>query len=677
MRAHLDRIDPVAERITKRETSILAVLAPPWIIAAVTFPVGVITRAVWKDQPWPIVGLAAATVALTALVAFVSHSRGPVARVHVIATPAAIGGWLLLATITGVVDGGRFVQPTCNLWLLLAVTGAISWNIRSHVRADHGRSLWDELTHTSGIGGVRMKPQQANEHRVKARLRLPAGTTVDEVQRATGTLAASLSASGVRVPPNGVRVAPDPEDAAAGTLTIVRRDMLRAVNDLELVIPGGPPTRSIADPFHAGVYEDAEPAAVRFCRPGYGVVHYLLQGMPGAGKTAFVLSLLGQAFLCNDVLILALDVKKAAQTFKDVRHGLDMLLTTEAQGRRLFKLLRQRVVPILVRLLAERGLDKWEPGCGLPALWLLFEEAGGVATDDDDFVSLTETFRSVGIVITTSLQRATYGRIDTDARANLPGAVCFGVDDVDDARLVLPDRMVDAGADPSIWEASRPGCAFLYDPSIDDLERLTTPLRGPRVDMNLPKFQAMLRAAADYHVRYRPSLHPEVADALAELWPASAPVAVATVDNGFHFPQASNQEITDEMDSEDVEVTEEDMGIDPYADDPHPTYQPGIDDDMPESPSNWRFGPEQGPIDADEVRRILAAQIMAVRAAGRDVMTIDDVRPLFAERKIRSRPWFYAQLRAWVDEGLLMRVDEGWAVGAFNLDEAEKLAVPA
>lgn len=708
MSSAVARYDAGTERATKRTVSILAVLVPPWILAVLTLIAGLVTHGFWAGSPWAAAAIAVVTMMLAGLVTMVSRAPNTLGKAHAAVTPLLMGGWITTATITGVISNWHLVHPTVDMWLIGAPAMAISWNIRIHVRhgGGHGSSsLWDELTEKASISGVKVKPTQVTENRFKGKLQLPAGElTVDQVQKATDNLA-----SGLRVPPRGVRIAPDPDNASQATITIVRKDLLRVAHDFQIVIPDGPPTQSVVEPFYGGLYEDGEEVNVRFYVPGYGFVHLLIQGMTGAGKTAWMLGLLAQGFLRSDLITIGIDVKKAPQSFKDIHHGLDMIIDTEAKAKRLFKVMKKEAIPARTRSLARLGLDKWEAGCGLPAIWLCFEEAGGVVEDDPAFVSLMETMRSLGIFCTTSMQRASYGRLDTDARANFGGGVCFGVDDEQDARFVLSDHLVDAGADPSVWRTSRPGCAYFDDPATDDIDRKVTPLRGPRIDTNKPVFQALLSACASYHAEHGPALDPDFAEALGEIWSKrtnpladlfgtpseqttaavrqalTPPPAAATADNGFRFTHDKEEDDAvpqDNYEDEDeVEVTEEDMGIDSFDEaDTDPGYQPGPDDDMPElnpEGTGFRFGAEQGQVDTDEARRVLSERIERLRANGRTTMKIDDLRDLFdVPPRLRSRSWFYLQLKTWAEEGLIERVDAGeWDITAYDPEPADRLAV--
>ncbi|MEV7940872.1 hypothetical protein AB0O82_32685 [Kitasatospora sp. NPDC088264] len=267
----------------------------------------------------------------------------------------------------------------------------------------------------------------------------------------------------------------DPEDSAKVYVRAQVADLL-----VSGVGWGGPtaPGQSIAAArIWAGRYDDGEDVEIDITALEDGVVkHLLVMGMTGAGKTQWGRAIVADILTRTEVSVWYLNTTKAMQDFGPLRHGIDWFITEEAKAKQFFKLLKN-VITARTNYLASKGLASWRPGCGINFLVIWGEEAADFASDSAAYDHLLRTARSAGIWIVTSLQRATYTNISTDARANHGSGMCFGLQDASDAGFVLPGDVIEAGASPG-WGAKKPGYAYLAGLGTAE-ERWANIMRGP------------------------------------------------------------------------------------------------------------------------------------------------------------------------------------------------------
>ncbi len=249
---------------------------------------------------------------------------------------------------------------------------------------------------------------------------------------------------------------------------------------------------SIADaPTQIGVYEDGEtetlfgPAvtakvAAALGLPEGNLSHLAVEGMNGAGKSEFARMLIADAATRRHVVTWAIDPVKRTQTFGHVAGGIDWLATTAAEGVAMVRFVALRVIPARAEYLGLQGMDNWEPGCGIPFLRVIVEEAGIISNDLEDLDKVLNSARSVGIQIILSAQRFQHALVSTNVRAALSNAMIFGARDSGDS-LAMPDGLADAGADPAQWGNRVPGMHYHAD-AAHDVGRWIIPARTFRPD---------------------------------------------------------------------------------------------------------------------------------------------------------------------------------------------------
>lgn len=274
-----------------------------------------------------------------------------------------------------------------------------------------------------------------------------------------------------RLRPGALRAVPG---AVMGrsTVTLTTTDVLGAGP-----IPPPPlvPRRTVEDPVVVGLYEDGE-TAIELIPQG----HAVSMGMTGTGKGVTETWTLAQLAVTPDVVIWLSSPVKGWQTYRPIKPAIDWFAGTRTESVAMLKALKFHVISARTALLDSLGYRKWEPECWtkhrIPFLVVEFEEAAWLV-DRDELVEISEQSRSAGVRIRFDLQRASHDRMDTSVRANLGATRCFGVQQPEDAGFVMPDSALDAGADPSRWRDTMPGCFYLSGPGIPSA-RWPVPVRS-------------------------------------------------------------------------------------------------------------------------------------------------------------------------------------------------------
>jgi hypothetical protein len=670
-----------AGRAGEHTGSKVAVMLAPVVPAVLELLLAWLIHARWghgSAMVWIAAGLTTSTFAIAWLVLVAGRDRTPIARLHSLVTTVLVGLHLIASS-----QLGPWSSPLIDLWLWGAATVVTTWSIRLRIASSatlHGGSIWDQTLAIAGIEG-RFRPTKATAERVQGTLQLNAGETVDDAQKRLPALASALA-----VPPSGVRMTVDPDNASRAGLTVVRHDVLRRP------IPYQGPSLiggSCAEPYRIGRYEDMEPALLPIDIPGMGLSHLLVQGMTGAGKTGAANVIMAEKFTRVDVYTIVIDTVKGPQTLRPWLPGLDWVEQTESRALALFNCLKDNTIPYLSNQLGRLGLDKWKPGCGLPRLDIHIEEASGLVSGCPDFARVCERSRSVGIGLTASLQRSSYTSIDVAARSQFGTVLCLGVKEEEDARFALPDEVVDAGADPSRWQNRQPGCAFLTGPGIAK-DRWTTPLR-----IELPTVDELLLLAR-YNGQHGAQLPEGIAATFGELYtsrvpvekimasseqipvttpapvdaPPLAPAAAAAPAIAAHRTAlidaaathaAAGGEITEEEVMRIFNSLPEDdrpAGWMPPADDPEPDVQPGIDDEPEELAVVVSFGPPSPRLGDEEAHQLFLSRLDELQAAGVDAVRGKDLQDLAVQAGRTSPNWVYKKLKQQVKYGRMVQNED-------------------
>lgn len=630
---------------------------PPWIGAYAVPPVvGFATHELWGDAALSSglasAGVGLAGVALSTLTWSVSGGNNKfrrVRRAHATASVAAGMGWLTCATAAGPFTGG-----VVDVWLFGGGLFAASWNLRHIMRNAHDET---EQTENSGLGKVaeaigleKLKVKRAKGNgkgMVTVPVEVAAGQTVDDVQSALPKLAAAM-----HVPPSGVTIARNADNAAHGTLSIRVADLLK--DGVQFIPParmGMLPTEDIP----LGLYADGETFVINPFAADI-LQHLLVMGVTGAGKSEFARGLIAHLSTRQKMTTILVDCSKGRQSMGHIKDGIDWFITDKSEARRLVKTL-PGVIKARGDVLGDEGLDQWTPKSSLNAVLVWVEEAADLA-DFDELDKVARAARSVGIWLVISLQRATWTNLSTDVRANLQASACFGVDDAGDAGFGLPDRVIEAGAVPD-WGSSRPGYAFATGMGIPG-NRWSMEWRSGLTDREI------LAALVAAGTQFRDPLDETTAKAFGLVYAqrahkgtnrlnTEAPRAVESVPVQAPIDE-EEQAVADEID----EVYAQVMDLIPGDPEPDAEYaNVRLDDDVPESDpeSDMEFAPTEKP-STDDARRVLFGQLDQWAQQGRLEFETGDLAPAVVAAG-RTRGWLHRELGLLIDRGLLQKSGHG------------------
>ncbi|MFE6632595.1 FtsK/SpoIIIE domain-containing protein [Streptomyces rochei] len=653
----------------------------PWAATATLPPLaGWATNTLWGGDPMS-AGLASAALAVggagLSAVAWKTTPAGTkfgkFRRAQATATVAASMGWLTCATAAG-----PFGSPVLDAWLIGGGLMAASWNVRQVLR--NGASGDVEETTGGGLGAlaeaigwekVKVKnPAGTGKGTVKADVEVEAGGSVPAIQSTTEKVAAAL-----QVPPSGVVVTPDPENAACGTISLRVADLLKDG------VPFAPPAALgllPTEPIPLGLYADGEVWAID---PFTAEIlqHVLVMGVTGAGKSEFLRALVTHLATRRKMTIFLVDLAKGRQTVGHIADGIDWLIQDGKEAKRMLKAL-PAAIAARGSVLADEGLDQWTPASSLNAMLVWIEEAADVA----DFAELEEIARkarSVGIWLGISLQRATWGNLSTDVRANLQGTVCFGVNEPGDAGFCLPDHVTAAGAIPA-WGSYRPGYAFATGMGIPQ-ERWTTEVRSGLTDRD--ELAALVAAGAAYRDpldeptatalgqayaqrghrgtnRTTPGVQPAAPAVAAPAPAALAPIPGAVTDRSAYVLEddADMSEYEEAAAMEVQEARAEILGAIPGDPEPDADYAHlRLEDDVPnaDDDSGIAFGQQDRP-STEEARHILCVELDGWVQRGRLEFEPADLIPATVAAG-RKRPWLQGELKRLADMGVIRRDGHG------------------
>jgi hypothetical protein len=446
----------------------------PWALTTIFIPA---FSLLWYSLLDPLFGLSRVSVAvvtvlsgvlLTVLTFRESRARSTFVKMRATITV----GWLFLSFAVFQLLGPQ--RAWLGIVFGIGSVLAIAWDIggaesvRGRGDDGHGR---DELAEALGIGGTRGKVASDDGTTRTVNVTHP-NVTHKEMSAALPYIAARG-----HFLPSGVRYLPG-KNGGMGKFIIIRRDTLsKSVDWPGPSKPGG----SIADPMVVGTRMNGSALVVCRYGPG-GAVHTLRAGTPGAGKTNGIIVEIAEAVTRTDVVYWYSDIIKPDGTLPWIRTGVDWFARTYEETSAMVGAI-DRIIPERMTWLSERGFYEWVPGCGLPFLVVVFEEAARIVEKlSTRYVRILEAARSAGISICTSMQRPSGSNLDTDARAMMGAGQMFGCKYPEDVSFVLSDTLQDAGADPTQWAANFPGKCY-YE--FGEPEDQASPGRTFKMDRNI------------------------------------------------------------------------------------------------------------------------------------------------------------------------------------------------
>lgn len=640
--------DTSIDRVIAAAVSQLLVVAPPWVLAVLAVIASAVFHHLWGAHLWASFGLLPPTVLLTVLAWLSAHSRGWLGRAHITATPAAVGLWMALATAAGPFAAGLMSFTT----VIGMATLALTWNIRVVVRNhNEGRgqdilgAAFEVKAEVVGLPDSRLHTLKAGAHKILARLVTPPGSkTIEDMQRKRGQIEAALE-----LPPGAVTVAIDEDHAAHALVTVTDPRLMKK----PIPWPGpSRPGKSIAEPLRPGVYQDGDEVA-------YTVLehHLLSMGCTGSGKSFGGLwNIDAEAITRTDVAIWVADIRKKTQTVGAFAPAIDWLAITKKDSLAMLDTVEAIIGP-RTAYLAKKRLKGWRPGCGLTFLIVHLEEASDIfdaMTDKqiEKFVSTMRAARSAGIFLNISLQRAIWNQLDTNARAQFTGFMCFGVSSGDDTKYGLPEHVIDAGATPERWLSNRPGSYYLAAPGIPE-EKQAIPARG-----YLITDEEMREHAAAWPASVRPLDEVTRRAAGAVYAGRTAPATLVAQ------AEQDEPEDTDPADlADDGEQSDDDevSAISDYQTTPDPDPSVTVDEDedieVPDDDEGFTFTQPAEKVTPDEAAAELVAQLAAWAEDERETFAPKDLRPVL-ERTGYKRGWVQKRLGLLVEDGVIDHGDE-------------------
>jgi hypothetical protein len=604
-------------RTVKHGVSRLLIYVPPWAIWLLWWPVALTVYGIWgRDydaRPWmSLIELIVTTIAVVGCVRYAPH-RGELLGVLATVSTALFGGWLLVASIVG-----PTTRPVPDLWGGIGASICVYWTMR---RALMGPG--DQVVAATGpaaklveaLRGARLgTPRVLEGGVVETTVEVDRGNqTIRDVQQQLPVIAASVP--GLR--PGAMRLVPSADDAGMGTLITVPADPLAE----GLPWPGpSAPGESVHLGAPVGTYDIGRIARMYVTgddNAGRALVHWLVMGASGSGKSTGMRTLVGDLVTRRDFVCWAHDHVKGIQTLAPLLGGLDWVTMDVKAGKVMLGEVR-KAIRARTDYLGRRGIEQWTEDCGLSLLMVWIEEATELA-DLAILVKLVREARSVGIVLVLSLQRASHSSLDTDTRSQLGGSWCFGVRAAEDAAMCLPDAALDAGAAPELWGVTKPGSCYAAAPGIP-VELWAAEIRTWRAT------HAQLVAACELGRAFRQPLDAITAGALGPAY-AARPTPTSFLGGGQPVPGAALATTTrtsnavvpgpidGELDDDDDDRDDEEMDEMPRELDP----QIQVDPDQPigRPPVDLKFpAPDRGPKLSTEAARAIVQRHLATLIEG-------------------------------------------------------------
>jgi hypothetical protein len=681
-----------AEHWTSRQ---LPLLAPPAGFAMLAGVIAVMHR-YWGGSPvrtplWAtaiaLLGTAASAYAWIAAGGHRHHLRG----LSVLTTAAAT-----LAAVAGMVVG---LMPVLGPYVLGAAFLSVLWGIRHAMKSadEGGGSPLGKLgEHIDAERHHIFAMRRSGKGTVQATVKAQPGATIEEFQQHLPVLGAAAG-----VPRGGAVLRPDDDDSSTGHLEITVADLLKD----PIPYPGPARVGALCTaPIPVGLYSTGDVVEAQVLTKDGDIEHLLIVGVTGSGKSEFCLVYLGGLLVRRRVNTIGVDCSKWLQTFGPVVHGMDLVITDFRTAHK-FLAVMPKVIRDRTEYLASEGMNKWAPKTpdgrrtkiNLLKVWI--EEAADLA-EAGRYAEMLRRARSAGIEIVSSLQRAAWDEMDTNARANHGGGMAFGCRDTEDVLFALPAEVVEAGASP-LWRNRKPGYAYLAGLNTDP-DNWHRVMRGYLLGT---EGRRALAAAVTAAAAVRDPLDEITANALGPIWqqrtvytqpaglpalPGQARPAVQLTQPGSHAgrvvvpgPWAAPAAITsdapgsddtdEDTDMEEIELTDaqhaeldeareeilgpldrarreeiDAAGARPWelpdgGDGGNYDYDDDTDDlDQPISDTSdveMTFEAEAD-VTAAEARAMLDAQLDAWLRDGKDEFAPKDLYPLL-ERLGRGRRWFY------------------------------------
>lgn len=443
----------------------------PWVVGLLTLPIGAALHRWASSALWMPVLTACAGVLVWA-----THKLWDRRHVYtqrlVTAYAGALCLWLIIAAAVGVV---AVLKPWAVAWVM---TSAL-WNIRlgsisvtnKHDKiAGEPETAWEVIRGLKGIKTkfAKLTRTEAGQDKAVIRVQVPGGqVTPSDVQAAREHIAGRFAMASEDVTIKRVSGRDDQADVEImkdnPTKHVIAWPGLRDAGKSIIDAPLNIGVRMSGAPFGFWIVGDDEQS-----RP---LPHTLVSGMNGSGKTEAMIIADLEIRARLDAVPVVGNPRKFMIDFADVADMYPIAAADEQQVRQLINNLPE-AGDYRAWLLGKLGYKQWVPECytkhGIPLIFIRIEEAASVLAKNEPFKRATETFRALGMPIAASMQVAVFRNIDREARSQFGNSLAFGVSDMQDARFVLTDKTLAAGADPTQWKNNQPGRLYGEVVGIDE-----------------------------------------------------------------------------------------------------------------------------------------------------------------------------------------------------------------
>lgn len=530
------------------------------------------------------------------------------------------------------------------------------------------------------------KPTVDDRGVVRAKVRTLPGGTIAEAQALVPALAADARA--VR---GGVHLAKDDMVEGLGTIEVATRDNLAAGVAWPGVrhLLGSLPT----EPFAIGEYQTG-PALVRLVgdvdkdRAADDIKHVKIGGTTGSGKSVGARVLLASLLVKRRVNVVGIDLSKELQTFGPIVQGLTWVIT-DAEEARLFMARLGQVIAGRTAHLAREGLSRWSLRSSLNLLVIHVEESKAFHRFTTAYERAVADARSAGILFISSTQDWIYRQVSTTVRKLHGSAICFGVEEADDAGHILPPEALRAlGEALPTWGARRPGYCYIAGLGI------APKMWAKQARIYDPRDEQLVEAVA-LGAQYRDPMDPVTEQLFGELYarrtrhsgrvwgasvPAPRPEQPMPARRVYDFDQEQEEAVmqADEENAQDLEEMRrqmeesrerhlgEDATDDDWADvDPDLEIGTDVEDGGQEEDDEER--PNLTPERAQRVWDELLDGLY--RSGARSLETSQLVEWL--DRVGRSRKFLYRQIERWTGmECVQARDGGGWDLVASPFERA-------
>jgi len=592
-----------------------------WLLAV---PLAAVAHHNW---PGPLVAAGVGCAGCIAAACVLAFHRGR-GRILGAVTVVASGLWLAAADATGISHGLQ------GIWFVGGGTLAVIWMFHIHGGSGHDFVVkMENAAEAAGAEGLRIRSLILHPRKKTGVMGLqPGKMTPEELARRTQHIEGAAG-----LPPGALIVSPNIDRADHANYVISDPRLLRSSHAWS-----GPSAvgASIEEPICPGLWQDGSPVR-------YEIVNHHVQvmGKTGAGKSMGAgWNEAAETVTRRNTAVFGVDITKGSQFLGALAPALHGLITDPDDIPEFFTSVHECVRP-RADYMGERGLTRWQDGCGLSHLTFLLEEAPDIieALGDDalfeHWQSDVKAVRTAGGRWIISLQRADFTQMPTLARGQL-AKWCFGVDSAGDADFGLSALQKDRDCRPELWGDGQPGMAFLDAPGIEDGYK-AMPMRcwdwgrtTEKIAAHAAQYPATARPLDEVTAQYLGRWLPQLAAAVPAQ-PARPSVRLVTA------PPPGEDEDMDQWEDELVAGAE--ITYDPDS----PAGQFTVEDDDPPA---RKLSPE-------EARQKFRERLAEIAGSGRDRLSVEDVIDLPGQVG-RSRPWLYEVLDELEGDGTL-RKDTG------------------